>query len=166
MMLVFWMFSFKPTFSLSSFTLIKRLFSSSSQLGHSYPKYNWHSVTEEKMGTRFYGRHLLVSTSFSPLYHRRIQLLKYSLIKTSILISIISSLNGNAPCWVLFHCSLVTFASPVIWFPPDSLRKIKSIPVKSNYDLGSCSLIHSINIYWALIMHRLLWVIIDNVHYH
>ena len=30
MILVFWMFSFKPTFSLSSFTLIKRLFSSSS----------------------------------------------------------------------------------------------------------------------------------------
>ena len=28
--LVFWMFSFKPTFSLSSFTCIKRLFSSSS----------------------------------------------------------------------------------------------------------------------------------------
>ena len=30
MILVFWMFSFKPTFSLSSFTFIKRLFSSSS----------------------------------------------------------------------------------------------------------------------------------------
>ena len=30
MILVFWMLSFKPTFSLSSFTLIKRLFSSSS----------------------------------------------------------------------------------------------------------------------------------------
>ena len=30
MMLVFWMLSFKPTFSLSSFTFIKRLFSSSS----------------------------------------------------------------------------------------------------------------------------------------
>ena len=29
MILVFWMLSFKPTFSLSSFTLIKRLFSSS-----------------------------------------------------------------------------------------------------------------------------------------
>ena len=29
MILVFWMFSFKPTFSLSSFTLIKKLFSSS-----------------------------------------------------------------------------------------------------------------------------------------
>ena len=29
MILVFWMFSFKPTFSLSSFTFIKRLFSSS-----------------------------------------------------------------------------------------------------------------------------------------
>ena len=29
MMLVFWMLSFKPTFSLSSFTFIKRLFSSS-----------------------------------------------------------------------------------------------------------------------------------------
>ena len=28
--LVFWMLSFKPTFSLSSFTFIKRLFSSSS----------------------------------------------------------------------------------------------------------------------------------------
>ena len=30
MILVFWMLSFKPTFSLSSFTIIKRLFSSSS----------------------------------------------------------------------------------------------------------------------------------------
>ena len=30
MILVFWMWSFKPTFSLSSFTFIKRLFSSSS----------------------------------------------------------------------------------------------------------------------------------------
>ena len=30
MILVFWMLSFKPTFSLSSFTFIKRLFSSSS----------------------------------------------------------------------------------------------------------------------------------------
>ena len=30
MILVFWMFSFKPTFSLSSFTFIKKLFSSSS----------------------------------------------------------------------------------------------------------------------------------------
>ena len=30
MILVFWMLSFKPTFSLSSFTVIKRLFSSSS----------------------------------------------------------------------------------------------------------------------------------------
>ena len=30
MILVFWMFTFKPTFSLSSFTFIKRLFSSSS----------------------------------------------------------------------------------------------------------------------------------------
>ena len=30
MILVFWMFSFRPTFSLSSFTFIKRLFSSSS----------------------------------------------------------------------------------------------------------------------------------------
>ena len=30
LILVFWMFSFKPTFSLSSFTFIKRLFSSSS----------------------------------------------------------------------------------------------------------------------------------------
>ena len=30
MVLVFWMLSFKPAFSLSSFTLIKRLFSSSS----------------------------------------------------------------------------------------------------------------------------------------
>ena len=30
MILVFWMFSFKPTFSFSSFTFIKRLFSSSS----------------------------------------------------------------------------------------------------------------------------------------
>ena len=30
MILVFWMFSFKPTFSLSSYTFIKRLFSSSS----------------------------------------------------------------------------------------------------------------------------------------
>ena len=30
MILVFWMFSFKPTFSLSSFTFIKRFFSSSS----------------------------------------------------------------------------------------------------------------------------------------
>ena len=29
MILVFWMLSFKPTFSLSSFTFIKRLFSSS-----------------------------------------------------------------------------------------------------------------------------------------
>ena len=29
-LLVFWMLSFKPTFSLSSFTFIKRLFSSSS----------------------------------------------------------------------------------------------------------------------------------------
>ena len=81
MIFVFWMLSFKPTFSLSSFTLIRRLFSSSSQLGHSYPKYNWHSVTEEKVGTRFYGRHLLVSTSLSPLYQHRMQLLKYYLIK-------------------------------------------------------------------------------------
>ena len=32
MILVFWMLSFKPTFSLSSFTFIKRLFSSSSSL--------------------------------------------------------------------------------------------------------------------------------------
>ena len=32
MILVFWMLSFKPTFSLSSFTFIKRLFSSSSVL--------------------------------------------------------------------------------------------------------------------------------------
>ena len=32
MILVFWMLSFKPTFSLSSFTFIKRLFSSSSAL--------------------------------------------------------------------------------------------------------------------------------------
>ena len=30
MILVFWMLNFKPTFSLSSFTFIKRLFSSSS----------------------------------------------------------------------------------------------------------------------------------------
>ena len=30
MILVFWMLSFKPTFSLSSFTFIKRIFSSSS----------------------------------------------------------------------------------------------------------------------------------------
>ena len=30
MILIFWMLSFKPAFSLSSFTLIKRLFSSSS----------------------------------------------------------------------------------------------------------------------------------------
>ena len=33
MILVFWMLSFKPTFSLSSFTFIKRLFSSSSLSG-------------------------------------------------------------------------------------------------------------------------------------
>ena len=37
MILVFWMLSFKPTFSLSSFTFIKRLFSSSS-LSEPYPK--------------------------------------------------------------------------------------------------------------------------------
>ena len=34
MILVFWMLSFKPTFSLSSFTFIKRLFSSSSLLSY------------------------------------------------------------------------------------------------------------------------------------
>ena len=33
MILVFWMLSFKPAFSLSSFTFIKRLFSSSSLSG-------------------------------------------------------------------------------------------------------------------------------------
>ena len=36
MIFVFWMLSFKPTFSLSSFTFIKRLFSSSSLSGVSY----------------------------------------------------------------------------------------------------------------------------------
>ena len=34
MILVFWMLSFKPAFSLSSFSFIKRLFSSSSLFGH------------------------------------------------------------------------------------------------------------------------------------
>ena len=43
MILVFWMFSFKPTFSLSSFTFFKRLFSSSSLsvirvVSSAYPK--------------------------------------------------------------------------------------------------------------------------------
>ena len=39
MILVFWVLSFKPTFSLSSFTCIKRLFSFSSHLGKCQWKY-------------------------------------------------------------------------------------------------------------------------------
>ena len=47
-MLVFWMLSFKPTFSLSSFTFIKRLFSSSSPsairvVPSAYMRLHWHS---------------------------------------------------------------------------------------------------------------------------
>ena len=47
MILVFWMFSFKSTYSLSSFTFIKRLFSSSLLLGkHKWSTWNlrwWHT---------------------------------------------------------------------------------------------------------------------------
>ena len=47
MILVFWMFSFKPAFSLSSFTLIKRLFRSSSLsairvVSSAYQRRQWH----------------------------------------------------------------------------------------------------------------------------
>ena len=40
MILVFWMLSFKPTFSFSSFTFIKRLFSSSSLSATGRPKFS------------------------------------------------------------------------------------------------------------------------------
>ena len=47
MILVFWMLSFKPTFSLSSFTFIKRLFSSSS-LSANYTPVNFFFLNKQK----------------------------------------------------------------------------------------------------------------------
>ena len=51
MILVFWMLSFKPTFSLSSFTFIKRLFSSSSlsAIRVVSSAYLWRKLSTEKL---------------------------------------------------------------------------------------------------------------------
>ena len=67
MILVFWMFSFKPAFSLSSFTLIKRLFRSSSLsairvVSSAYQRRQWHP-TPVRLPGKSHGRRSLVGCS-------------------------------------------------------------------------------------------------------
>ena len=62
MILVFWMLSFKPTFSLSSFTFIKRLFSSASHFAIRV-------VSSACLGYWYFSQQSCAYASFSPAFH-------------------------------------------------------------------------------------------------
>ena len=123
MILVFWMLSFKPTFSLSSFTFIKRLFSSSSLSAISVvspreaPQLVQFSSVTQSCPTLCYPMNC--STPGLPVHHQLPELLTclVTIFGYGLLIWKISST-------VLCMCSLTqsspTLCDPMNHSPPDS----------------------------------------------
>ena len=113
MILVFWMLGFKPAFSLSSYTFIKRLFSSSSlSASISSGRQEERRLTKENWGSSYYKRERswvvqftcsVVSNSLWPhgLQHDRLPC---------------SSPTGNSDSWPLSSWCHPTFSSSVIPF--------------------------------------------------